>query len=83
MADKGEKKQSPHYIPELDPKSNRNRPAVLENLLLWLEYSRLIGLIGSFVIAIAAWLNGWDDVFLVAVIICVSLLVSFITLLID
>lgn len=45
MADKGEKKQSPHYIPELDPENEASPPdtGVLVYLILMLLPFSTIG----------------------------------------
>lgn len=73
-----ERKQSPHYIPELDPNSKKSTPPIIEKTFLWLEYLRLIVLIGSFLLAVVAWVFGWESVFISAVIVCALLALSFI-----
>ena len=67
-----ERKQSPHYIPELDPEHKKYRPGWVANLLLWMEYVWYIGFGLSLLTAGAAWAMGWEQVMWIALIIAVA-----------
>ena len=67
-----ERKQSPHYIPELDPESKKHRAGWLANLVLWAEYAWYIGFGLSLLTAGAAWAMGWDQVMWVSLIIAIA-----------
>ncbi len=81
MAD--ERKNSPHYIPELDPNSKKGKSAILEKMFLWLEYLRLIALVASLAIAVIAYFKGWEDVFIAAVIVAFAAVISLLALVLN
>ncbi len=58
MAD--ERKQSPHYIPELDPE-NEKRPADIgARFFAWSQYAIIAVFLIAAVVGTIGWLNGWE-----------------------
>lgn len=55
-----ERKQSPHYIPELDPENPKHRTGWAARTLLWAEYVSYFVFVLSLVGAGVAWQMEWD-----------------------
>ena len=57
-----ERKQSPHYIPELDPQNRKRSFGFLEHTFLWIEYLGYAAFFVALLTAVVAWIADWQTV---------------------